>query len=273
MTRSGVVRRELGIRRDEQHAPEATEHAAGTLRDVAQRSTPRAPRRHAFGWARVMPWRGRDDVAHLVLAEGTGPERSDVDDCVARLRRAGYAAAVTSALTAADSLPFVDAGFEVRERLHLLEHRLDDIPAPLGTELPLRRAWRADRTSVLAVDRLAFDGFWRLDDEALRDALHATPAVRFRVGDRKGNGIATAYAITGRAGHRGYLQRVAVHPDARRAGWGRALVLDALRWLQRHDTRRALVNTQWENAAALGLYESCGFRQLPVGLCVLDRAL
>jgi ribosomal protein S18 acetylase RimI-like enzyme len=82
-----------------------------------------------------------------------------------------------------------------------------------------------------------------------------------------------AYAITGRAGRQGYLQRVAVHPDGRRSGWGRSLVVDALRWLRRHDARRALVNTQWTNDAALALYESCGFRRMPVGLCVLDRSL
>lgn len=239
---------------------------------VAQRSTGSRTRRHTFGWARVLPWRGRTDVAHLVLAEGVPPERAAVDDCLARLRRAGYTAAVTSALTAADALPFVDAGFEVRERLHLLEHRLDGVRPVRPSDPPLRRAWRIDRAGVLAVDRLAFDDFWRLDDEALRDALHATPAVRFRVGDRRADAV-TAYAITGRAGRRGYLQRVAVHPEARRAGWGQTLVLDALRWLGRHDTSRALVNTQWENDGALALYESCGFRHLPVGLCVLDRAL
>ena len=134
-----------------------------------------------------------------------------------------------------------------------------------------RRAWRSDRSTVLELDGRAFDDFWQLDPEGLSDALHATPAVRFRVGD-SGHG-AVAYAITGRAGSRGYLQRVAVHPDARRTGWGRTLVLDALRWLKHHDTQRALVNTQWKNDGALALYESCGFRRLPVGLCVLDRAL
>jgi ribosomal protein S18 acetylase RimI-like enzyme len=219
----------------------------------------------------VAPWRGRRDVAHLVLAEGS-PPRADVEECVERLRRAGYVAVVTSALTAGDSLPFVDAGFGVRERLHLLEHTLCDLPAPADDELALRRAWRTDRSRVLDLDVLAFDDFWRLDPEGLSDALHATPAVRFRVGDPGGRGT-VAYAITGRAGRRGYLQRVAVHPDARRSGWGRALVIDALRWLDRHNTHRALVNTQWENGGALALYESCGFRRLPVGLCVFDRVL
>jgi len=33
------------------------------------------------------------------------------------------------------------------------------------------------------------------------------------------------------------------------------------------------VNTQLDNDAALALYESSGFRRLPVGLCVLGRTL
>jgi ribosomal protein S18 acetylase RimI-like enzyme len=230
-----------------------------------------------------------------VLAEGAPPPRSEVEECVERLRHAGYVTIVTSALTAADSLPFVDAGFGVRERLHLLEHTLDGVTMP-DPALTLRRAWRSDRSGVLDLDERAFDDFWRLEPDGLADALHATPSVRFRVGvraalptrrrretqpaestrdvgDRGDRSRPEAYAITGRAGRRGYLQRVAVHPESRRAGWGRALVLDALCWLRRHDTQRALVNTQWENNAALALYEACGFRRLPVGLSVLDRAL
>jgi len=240
---------------------------------VAERTKGVRTRQHSFGWARVAPWRGRGHVAHLVLAEGSPPERAVVDDCLMRLRRAGYAAVVTSALTAADSLPFVDAGFEVRERLHLLEHLVEDVPGATATDPTLRRAWRGDRAGVLDLDNRSFDDFWRLDMGSLSEALHATPAVRFRLGDDPRQKSAAAYAITGRAGRRGYLQRVAVHPDARRCGWGRALVFDSLRWLRRHDARRALVNTQWKNEAALALYESCGFRRLPVGLTVLDRSL
>jgi len=33
------------------------------------------------------------------------------------------------------------------------------------------------------------------------------------------------------------------------------------------------VNTQLDNVAALALYRSCGFRELPSGLCVMSRAL
>lgn len=239
---------------------------------MAERITGARARKQSFGWARVVPWRGHQEVAHLVLDAAAPAERALVDDVLDRLRRVGYRAVVTSALTAADSLPFVDTGFEVRERLHLLEHDLADLERSGRTPPALRRARRSDRLRVLGLDARAFDDFWRLDPDSLHEALHATPSVRFRVGDGP-DGALAAYALTGRAGRRGYLQRVAVHPDARRAGWGRALVTDALVWLRRYDARRALVNTQWENHGALALYEDCGFRRLPVGLCVLERTL
>ena len=283
MTASGVVLRERWVVADEQHRVSVLRARSdragrarspwwspGTLGAVAERIKGVRTRHHSFGWARVVPWRGRHDIAHLVLAEGVPPERGALEDCLARLRRARYSAVVTSALTAGDSLPFVDAGFEVRERLHLLEHLVEQIPSATDAELSLRRAWRTDRPAVLELDSLAFDSFWRLDAESLSEALHATPAVRFRVGAQAH--ATEAYAITGRAGRRGYLQRVAVHPAARRQGFGRARVR-RLAMARRHDVRRALVNTQWTNHGALALYESCGFRRLPVGLCVLDRTL
>ena len=224
-----------------------------------------------FGWAKASPWRGDHTTAHLVLSQRVPKDPSTVESCLDPLRRSGYTTVVTTAMAPGDALSFVDAGFDVRERLHLLEHDLERIPAP-ANGLRLRRAWRTDREPVLALDRLAFDDFWRLDDQGLRDALHATPAVRFRIGESPTGPIA-AYSVIGRAGRHGYLQRVAVHPSDRRRGWGAVLVADALRWLARHDVRRALVNTQWTNEGALALYEACGFRRLPVGLCVLDRAL
>ena len=178
--------------------------------------------------------------------------------------------------TTTAALPFLDEGLVVRERLHLLRHSVRTVPALRHDAPDIRRARRADRESVLELDALAFDGFWQLDAPALRDALCATPTVRFRVGDHPGPGRAhglAAYAITGRAGRRGYLQRIAVHPEQRNRGWGHTLVVDALGWLKRRGVDEALVNTQWENDAALSLYLACGFRQLPTGLHVLERTL
>ena len=216
------------------------------------------------GWARLRPWRGQPEVAEIAIGAAAGPSREVVDECVAHLRASGYRAVITTALSPAEALGFVDAGFGVRERLHLLSHDLVDPPPPIGTT---RRARRADRPEVLALDNLSFDSFWRLDEPSLDDALRATPSARFRVAT-DGDGV-VGYAITGRAGRQGYLQRLAVHPRGRGRGYSRSLIGDALDWLRRRGMTRALVNTQEHNDAALGLYESSGFRRLPTSLCVL----
>lgn len=220
------------------------------------------------GWARLGPWRGHADVGYLSVGATRPPSPDVVERCVGALRRRGFSSVVTSALPLGDALAFVDAGFTVRERLHLLAHDLDDLPA---ADRPTRRARRVDRAAVLDLDHLAFSPFWRLDEHGLTNAVDATPSARFRVAGE--DGAVQAYAITGRSGGHGYLQRVAVHPRAQRRGWGRAVVTDGLRWLRRHGVERCLVNTQLDNDAALALYHACGFRELPAGLCVMGRAL
>jgi ribosomal protein S18 acetylase RimI-like enzyme len=192
-----------------------------------------------------------------------------VHHCIERARASGYDSVLTSAVSPAESGVFVDAGFSVRERLHLLALDLDTAPAP--ALLPLDKATRRDRAQVLDLDDLSFDEFWRLGPVGLKDALDATPSTRFRVG-RDGDRV-VAYAITGVAGRYGYLQRVAVHPAVRSRGWGRALVADGIAWVWKHGGDRVYVNTQLANDRALALYRSFGFDTIPAGLCVLGRSL
>ena len=220
---------------------------------------------------RVTSWRGDPQIAHLVAGRGK-PTTATVHRVLDDLRASGYRSALTGALGWADQQPFLQAGFEVHERLHLLVRPLDDLPAVRSVEV--RRAHHADRPSVLAVDAAAFPPFWRLDGPGLEDALAATPSARFRLAtDQAGGRTVVAYAVTGRAGPRGYLQRLAVHPDAQRQGLGGALVVDGLRWLRRWGAKEVLVNTQEGNQPAVDLYQALGFALRPEGLAVLRLAL
>jgi ribosomal protein S18 acetylase RimI-like enzyme len=219
---------------------------------------------------RVRPWPVDPTTAHVVPYASRRIQPDALRRVLAELTEAGYLRVRTAALSPDEQAPFLAAGFSVDEHLHLLAHDLDGVPLPARPS-PLRRGRRRDRPAVLAVDEAAFSPPWRLDLGGLREALLATPSARFRVAAQQGTIV--GYAVTGRAGWRGYLQRVAVHPDHTDHGLGRELVTDSLDWLRRRGAHRCVVNTQEGNAAALHLYEALGFRPEPAGLDVLGVPL
>jgi GNAT superfamily N-acetyltransferase len=204
------------------------------------------------------------------------PSSHDVTSVVDHLIERGVDRAVTPALSYRDAQPFLKAGFTIHEQLHLLaldlrhgpDHRSRRIASrlPAGYELRPGRRWH--ESNVIKVDGAAFEPFWRFDAEALREARRATPRHRYRV-VTSANGV-QGYAVTGLAGQRGYLQRLAVDPQAEGQGLGRFLVDDAFRWLRRRHATRMMVNTQERNQRALTLYRNVGFEQEPSGLVVLE---
>lgn len=219
---------------------------------------------------RTGPWRGDREVAYLSpLPDAPAPSAVFVRRCLDQLAARGFQRVITSALSPSEQAGFLGAGFEVHERLYLLEHDLHHVPR--ADTSALRRAGPGDHQAVLDVDSRAFPAFWRIDETSLGEALSATPNSRFRIATGA-DGVA-GYAVTGRAGRRGFLQRLAVDPDHQRQGLGRVLCVDALRWLRRWRVDQAVVNTQMGNEAALALYESLGFRREAAGLSVLSAAL
>jgi ribosomal protein S18 acetylase RimI-like enzyme len=223
------------------------------------------------GVARVAAWHGRPEIASVALQCRGAPSQAAIELLVDELRAAGYQQVITNALAPGPSLPLVDAGFEILGRLHLLSHDFGSLGEPAdGPALRTRRATAADRPGVLEVDAAAFDEFWRLDALGLEQAAHATPRSHMRV--NRGRPVA-GYGLFGRAERTGYVQRLAIHPDAQGVGLGLAILTDGLRWMRARGARSAFVNTQADNGRALELYERAGFRRLPVGLCVLGRKL
>lgn len=226
--------------------------------------------------AKCSPWRGQASVA-MIAPEHAGSclSMDFVQFCLDRLSEQGYRQFVTGALSPLERAGFVAAGFEVAEDLRLLSLDLTAGLPPVPNGSLLRRVGYRRRGDVLDVDAASFPEFWHFDVAALADALTATPTARFRASyGRRGSflrpGTATGYAICGQSGTRGYVQRLAVHPEAQGQGLGRRLLLDGLHWMKRCGALTASVNTQTGNAAALALYAAVGFRDEPFGLSVLS---
>lgn len=217
---------------------------------------------------RVRRWKDRDDIAHLTpLGEPGSLQHHHIDEIVDCLVSTGITGVLSAAVGPAEEAVFREAGFRVHERLLLLRHDLENLD-PVTIENLRRASWR-QRDQVLAVDNRAFDGFWQLDATGLLDAVRATPQSRFRT-SHGSEGQVTGYAITGRAGTSGFVQRLAVDPGQQGNALGRNLVLDGLHWLRRRGARQAFVNTQHINARAAELYRRVGFRAEDHDLAVLS---
>lgn len=216
---------------------------------------------------RVRPWKGDPSIAFLSPSPGQTPTIRGLQRALDDIRSAGFAAVLTPAMTSAEQSPFLDIGFVVHERLHLLSHPVRNIPDPRVAGIHLRRGRNSDVVDVLDVDGRAFDSFWKFDQTSLLDARIATPHSRFRVATLRHRIV--GYHITGRAGTVGYLQRLAVDPAVHGRGIGTALVGDSLGWCHRRQCSSVLVNTQEINTRALALYRHLGFVPEPAGLAVL----
>ncbi|MEZ5166154.1 MAG: GNAT family N-acetyltransferase [Acidimicrobiales bacterium] len=220
---------------------------------------------------RVGSWRGDPHLAYLVptSAADTLTARS-IDAVTAALASRGYGAVVTAAVGPHERDALRQEGFVDRETLHLLRHDLRGLAGSTGGSPRIRRGRRADRPAVLDLDAVTFDEFWHLDANGLQDAIEATPVSRLRV---VRDPTVIGYAVAGRSGSQGFLQRLAVDPARQGSGIGRALVIDALRWMLRRRCSTAWVNTQQSNDRALALYRRIGFVPADHQLTVLERPL
>lgn len=223
--------------------------------------------------ARVRPWPGAPGTVQLVTVEQSAPPVEVVQRWLDELAEAGVLTVRTGALGPSVLGPYVESGFAVRQELALLHHDLSGIRGRVVPceSLMLRRGRNADLLAAAHVDGRAFGGLWAMDVTGLADARTATPQHRFRIAAH-GNDV-VGFAVSGRSGKHGYLQRLAVDPAQQGRGVGRALTLDSLRWARRNRCASMLVNTHVDNETALGLYEALGFRRLSYGLVVLERSL
>ena len=186
------------------------------------------------------------------------------------MRVVGFDTIRTGALGVQAGARFERLGFESVQSLMLLEHTsLGSVPTSrVETE---RLSARRRHCTPVASTSLRSDPAGAIDRVGIGDVRSATPRHRARI--VRASDEIVAYAISGRDGSTGYLQRLAVDPAHHQHGHGTALVVDALRWMARWRVQRALVNTHIDNNAALGLYHAVGFTDLTERLHVYERRI
>jgi ribosomal protein S18 acetylase RimI-like enzyme len=227
---------------------------------------------------RLDTWPYEPDVAHLMLLDyHMVPTRTDVEAWVAEAHRAPEPkrAMRTGAMFPEAAGVFAEVGFATIDTLALFDIRLmarSDRDRPKrrrNARTTTRRMRSSDLLAIAELDRTAFGDPWGNDVRSLGDITAATPRHQARVVE--GPDGLEAFAISGQSGRYGYLQRLAVHPDARRRGHARHLVGGALHWMERRGASTALVNTGVDNDAALDLYRSLGFTRRAETLQILEH--
>lgn len=232
--------------------------------------------------AHLRPWPADASIRNLVLVDvNMTPSAADIDTWVAdAFDSIGDDHAITTIRTGAlfpdAAAPFIARGFTEVDRLALFELALTARPTRRihhiadRSETSVVKLRPRDMATAASIDALAFEPEWANTATSLTDIAAATPRSRQRLACIEGQPV--GFAITGRAGPVGYLQRLAVRPDARRRGVAEHLVDDATQWLTRRGATRVVVNTGIANIAALALYEHLGFTRLADELVVLDLA-
>lgn len=124
--------------------------------------------------------------------------------------------------------------------------------------------------AATAYDREAVVALWRACDltrpwnDPDRDFLQAVSGATSAVLVARDGERVIGSVMVGFDGHRGWVYYVAVHPEARRSGLGRALMVAAEDWLVARDAPKLQLMVREGNEAATQFYEALGLERQAV---------
>jgi len=150
------------------------------------------------------------------------------------------------------------SNFQSRQKIVMLTWRGSVIPqSDPHPGLNIRKMENADITSVVEVDRTAFEVIWQNSEQALRKALAQASVVTVAEMDGRiiGYQLSTANLIGG------HLARLAIIPEFQGRGIGRVLLSDLIQQFSHNKIQSISVNTQSDNLASLSLYKKMGFHE------------
>jgi RimJ/RimL family protein N-acetyltransferase len=133
-----------------------------------------------------------------------------------------------------------------------------NLPAVAAPGLTVRPYLERDEEEVVRLWGIVFPDppSWNVPAEDIRRKLSVQREL-FLVGVLDGRVVATTMA--GFDGHRGWLHLVAVHPDHRRAGIAKALMLEAERRLRETGCTKVNLQVRASNHGVVAFYKSLGY--------------
>jgi ribosomal protein S18 acetylase RimI-like enzyme len=158
------------------------------------------------------------------------------------------------------------SGYELLTKLDVMERLIGPAMRPpadhvIETSPP-------DLPRLAAIDRSAFEKFWRMGIAGLKEAYDATPTAAVFISRASNN--TTGYALVGTHSGISFLQRVAVDPEFRGSGHGSQLVQACLNWAASNGGRTMVLNVRPENETARAMYERQGFKTTGTKLELLE---
>lgn len=140
---------------------------------------------------------------------------------------------------------------------------IQGLPSQVAVSQPsqdvrLSAASEGDIAELVELDAACFEPFWGYGEVELTELLATERAVTARTDSGELIGYTLATVSRGAA----TLGRLAVSPDARRRGVGRALVSDVARWASDRGAMTMSLCTQEENTASRALYRACGLHEI-----------
>lgn len=135
--------------------------------------------------------------------------------------------------------------------------------------MTIRAARAEDRAAVVALWHAC--GLTRPWNDPDRDFARAAEGAASTILVAEIDGAIRGSAMVGDDGHRGWVYYLAVAPEARGTGLGRALMDAAEAWLRARGCAKIQLMVREDNAAALGFYDALGLERQ--GVVTLGRFL
>jgi len=130
-------------------------------------------------------------------------------------------------------------------------------------EVTLRNGTPADIDAMYALDLLCFDKPFRFDLRSMRKyATHPEAIVLIAELDGEMRGFIVVNPSRRKALHSAYVTTLDVHPDFRRQGIARALLVEAERRVAASGAVTMQLHVFTGNVDAIRFYESAGYEQL-----------